>query len=369
MSKRAMSSFLGYILFNVASTIYNKYLITHTPFPFPFFVAFFYSIWFNLALGITIIVLMICKKPLRIQSIRDVPLYIHIVGITHALSQGLFFLSLSAMDVPTIYAMSSLEPLFYYIFPMLFFVKYLSPYTYTKTAIIAVMFGLLVSNTLVLALNPNSTLMGILYTLFSIAMSSFNAFLMMKLKLDSKLSTPTILLYTNMESMIWMFGLAFIIDLRPITDYYGSLSVGFSLLAGGVFIEGLKIVITTYIVFSIPYAEKTPYLRQWLMTVGIPLSFIIFQLTYHPMNYVGFVVVVLFSIGNEYANRGKHIAIDRDIGIIIMPSDQESMNESLESSESLIRQDGQNVDLDHPNVIDPNEVPMKFEIGQYTAND
>lgn len=311
-SARSIGLFFIYISFNVGSAVFNKYLFDETPFPFPLFTVFFYTSIFALSMGITGILSKILGRPFNIKKPKEVPVYIHAVALIRAASVGLWMYVIHITDVSIVYALGSIEPILYIVLPALCIVKYKTPYQYTRLGVFIVIFGLVIFNTLTLAMNPNIDIYGIMLVILCVSINTLDAFLCMRLNLDDGVNTLTIAFYTTMESVVWLFGLAFLIDIVGITDYYGPLSKGFSLLSAGTIIEAIKIVSTFYVKFELGFSDRMPYMRQWLMLTGVCMGFAVFGAHWTTLNYVGLALLMVFSSANEYINRGRELDMDKE---------------------------------------------------------
>jgi len=118
--------------------------------------------------------------------------------------------------------------------------------------------------------------------------------------MDDKMPIESVIMYSSIEAMGWLFGLAFIIDLRGMSNYYDTLSVGIAYLFLGSAIEVGKTLIVAYYNFMIPELERVPFIRQWVMFVGIGLSMAIYGVGYYPLNIVGMVLLLIFSTVLDY---------------------------------------------------------------------
>lgn len=317
ITPKTIGILLAMVTFLSASGLFNQFLLTSVPFPFPFFTALFYEAWTITGIFAYMLYLRCRGKSLNISTIRALPYHIHIVAFLFAIGHGLFFISIQYMGVPTVYSISSMEAILYIFIPMLIAFTYRPSYQFTKPAILVVTMGLILVNTLTLALNPRTTSLGIILTLLWVMISVLVDLLCGKLRFEYNVNAQTILFYLCLESLVWLFGFAFVIDLRGITThYYDALSIGFSYLPLGAFIEMFKHIIFFYFKYTLPYDERAPYIKQWIMFVGIGLGLAIFGAIYNAVNYVGMVATFIFSVGYEYSNRGKEMSPSDQVGVV-----------------------------------------------------
>lgn len=298
---------LSMLLSTVGVWMYNSWFLTF--FVFPSFNAFY---WIALSTIICLVSYPFCClfsiRPFnmifsgfrsKLNNVKELPGFLHFTSLIKALELMLFNLTLANVDMATAGALMTLTLVFNISWAALIPIRYTSVPRLSDWRVNSFVFAICISCVMVVAVHPHLTKIDIVILLAWTACMSLVDTLTIKMRYDSKLSMASILTYTNVESMLWLFAFTFIIDLRALADYK-QLTDGIGLLTVGALLYLWYTLSANYHFYPTITSDRLPYGRAYQC-----IMIVIFGLAYkphlNPVNIAGIVCcLVVFALWSTW---------------------------------------------------------------------
>lgn len=288
---------LAYATSLAGSILYSKFLVSKAD--IPFLVALSFALFASVA-WITILVVMSFIGPrVKILTPKSTPMLIHVSGFTQGLALGMWILSISRSDPVSLFSMFGLQYVFFMILPMFIRVQFRQPYNFGTWACLGLGMWMIASSVLVVAQNPMILPVWAVVLVIAVGIQAIDCFIKLKLILEAKVSVECVTLYTTIEAVIWLFGMAFVLDMATAMDLPDiGIDVGWMVL--GAFIYFLHFASAIHFLYNTPREDRTPYTYQvtWaLLAVTSPFAF---GISMNPINIVGVIMTLVSSALIEY---------------------------------------------------------------------
>lgn len=277
--------------------LYSKFLVTKVD--VPLFIAFAYSVFSAVAWTSALVALYCSGAQLRILTPKALPLLAHVSGILQALSVGMWTVSIRESDPVVFFSLVGLHYVFLMILPMFFRVQFRLSYNFGVWKSVGLGLWLVLSSVLIVTNNPQVEPAWAVIIVMTVGVYSADYFFKLKLLLDYKLSPECIVTYTTYEAVIWLFGMAFVLDMGVVLEMK-DFDLGIGWIALGALVYFLFFLSTFQYIYKTPREERYPYAYQISWALLVISSPFIFGISVHPLHIAGIVMTFIGSAAIEY---------------------------------------------------------------------
>lgn len=290
-------SALAYATSLSGSILYSKFIVSRAE--IPFFVAFSYAVFASVAWVSAIVAMAFMGAKIRMLSPRAVPMLVHVSGFTQAIVLGLWVLSISRSDPVSFFSLVGLQYVFCMILPMFIRVQFRQPYNFGTWPSLGLGVWMIIGSVLTVTQNPLILPVWAVIIVLAVGMQTIDGFIKLKLLLEYKMSAECTTIYTTLESVVWLFGMAFVLDMGAVVglpDF--EIDVGWISL--GMVIYFLHFVSSVYFLYKTLREDRTPYAYQVAWAILAVTSPFAFGISMNPINIAGVSLTLLGSAAIEF---------------------------------------------------------------------
>lgn len=299
-------SALCFVACVVGTILFSKLLVSQAD--IPFFIAFNFSLFVTVCGAILIVILYFTGTTLRIKTPKALPMLVHVSGFVQAISLGLWMLSLRESDPAVFISLFGVFYIYLMILPMFVKVHFRTCYNFGLWRCLALGIFMIVSVILIIVNNPVMDPVWAVVLLMTVGVCSADYFIKIKLLLDFKLSPECIMAYSTLESVVWLFGMAFILDMGivlKIPDF--DIHIGWIALGAVIFLA-LFLSSSNYL-YGTAREDRSPFTYQVAWALTVFTAPFIYGINIRSVNIAGIVMIFVGTTIIEYLeSRSQHQA-------------------------------------------------------------